>query len=452
MRYNILYETSKQGGFITNSEIETDTQKKPLLSKKTKATLLLIAMAAGAVFTYDHGDSFGWNLFHHGFLAAVIGGLADWFAITALFRKPLGFITFRSEVLPRSRERIMDELVQFISRDLLSPAYIISNIKNYSFAQMFLEYCEADGGRGRRRVKAAFGELTQEIISSLDTPKIGHSLAQAFKGRRDNFNMARILIQFLRAFIKTENGDKFLDCMIKSLRDIAPQLVNDDFAKKLLSDNVEIIKKRYTKDKQMRELMFDIVDLSGDNLRSKLLTHINNWSEKLLAHESPERARFKEFVSNKIELLGRRDGYKRKVLQLEHYFFVKKFDFSDNLTALIEHFCSSERNRADLLAEVNRLLDDMIDDLAVNKDKQAKMDDYLTKKLSAAIEDNFPKAVDYIRDRLMRYSTEEFVELIESRVGNDLQMIRINGSVIGGLAGMGLYLISFVVERLCSLL
>ena len=52
--------------------------------------------------------------------------------------------------------------------------------------------------------------------------------------------------------------------------------------------------------------------------------------------------------------------------------------------------------------------------------------------------------------QLLKYSQQEFVDLVEKRVGDDLQMIRINGSVVGAIAGMGLYVISFVVERMCG--
>ena len=98
------------------------------MSKKTQATLVLVIMFLGFIATYKL-DSFWGLLLNHGFLAALIGGLADWFAVTALFRKPLGFISYRTEILPRNRERIMDEIVKFIGRDLLNPEYIINNIK-----------------------------------------------------------------------------------------------------------------------------------------------------------------------------------------------------------------------------------------------------------------------------------------------------------------------------------
>ena len=233
------------------------------MSKKTQATFVLCLMMIGFVCTYPL-NSFWGNLLNHGFLAAVIGGLADWFAVTALFRKPLGFISYRTEILPRNRERIMDEIVNFIGRDLLNPQYIINNLKNYDMAIMVVDYANNLGGRGK--LKFAIRELVLQVISSLDATKIGNSIATALKGRRKNFNMAHILIQFVHTFLKTPAGDKFIDNLIKLVRTIAPDLIKTDFVANLIDRNIEIIRREYTKDKSMRELMFDMVDLSSRNL------------------------------------------------------------------------------------------------------------------------------------------------------------------------------------------
>ena len=418
------------------------------MSKKTQATFVLCLMMIGFVCTYPL-NSFWGNLLNHGFLAAVIGGLADWFAVTALFRKPLGFISYRTEILPRNRERIMDEIVNFIGRDLLNPQYIINNLKNYDMAIMVVDYANNLGGRGK--LKFAIRELVLQVISSLDATKIGNSIATALKGRRKNFNMAHILIQFVHTFLKTPAGDKFIDNLIKLVRTIAPDLIKTDFVANLIDRNIEIIRREYTKDKSMRELMFDMVDLSSRNLTNKLIKFIDEYCEKLLDYDSQERQRLMNFLSNKIEILGKRDGYKHKVAQLEHYFFVKKFDFTGNLIVLIDNFRKNEQNTNELFAMVDEFIDNLLDDLAKNKTKQQQLNSWFMEKLSKFIQDNSQWVLDYLKGELLKYSHEDFVQLVESRVGDDLQMIRINGSVVGAFAGMGLFILSFIVERLCNL-
>lgn len=417
------------------------------MSKKTQATIVLILMVVGFIGTYNIDTTWG-MIINHGFLAAIIGGLADWFAVTALFRKPLGFITYRSEILPRNRERIMREIVNFIGKDLLNPQYIIDNLQKYNMADMIVDYADKFGGR--EKLKFAMRELINEVINSLDTKKIGHSLAVALKGRRENFNMARIIIRFLLDFIKTPSGDKFLDSLIKVVRKLAPDLLKTPFFHKLIETNVQIIKKRYTGDKQSREIMFGMIDLSSEKLTQKLISFINNYSEKLLDYDSSERKMFKEFLTDKIEILGRRDGYKQKVAQLEHYFFVKKFDFSDNLVDLINSFCYSESNKQDLFHKIDDIIDEYLTELAKNKETQLKVNTWISGKISDFIQNNSQWSLNYMYGELMKYSEKEFVGLVEGHVGNDLQMIRINGSVVGAFAGVGLYIITLIAERVFS--
>ena len=417
------------------------------MSKKTQATVVLILMVVGFIGTYNIQTTWG-QIINHGFLAAIIGGLADWFAVTALFRKPLGFISYRSEILPRNRERIMQEIVDFIGKDLLNPQYIIDNLQKYDMAGMIVDYADKFGGR--EKLKFAMRELINEVINSLDTKKIGHSLAVALKGRRENFNMARIIIRFLLDFIKTSAGERFIDNLIKMVRRTAPDLIKTPFFHKLIDENVQIIKKRYINDKQSREIMFGMIDLSSDKLSQKLVVFINNYSEKLLDHDSSQRRIFKEFLTDKIEMLGRRDGYKQKVAQLEHYFFVKKFDFSDNLVDLINSFCHSESNKQDLFRKIDGIIDEYLTKLAEDKNTQAAVNQWISGKISDFIQNNSQWSLQYMYDELMKYSKDEFVHLVESRVGDDLQMIRINGSVIGAFAGVGLYVITLIAERVFS--
>ena len=119
------------------------------MRKKGLATAVLAASAAGAA-------GFGWlasstggflpGLFAHGCLAATIGGLADWFAVTAIFRKPLG-ISYRTEILRRNRPRIMRALAEFAGSDLLSREHVMESLSKRDFSDMLARYLTERGGR-----------------------------------------------------------------------------------------------------------------------------------------------------------------------------------------------------------------------------------------------------------------------------------------------------------------
>ena len=99
------------------------------MQNKTLATATLAGcatLAAGTLPLANNGFIFG--LLNHGFIAATIGGLADWFAVTALFHKPLG-ISYRTEILKRNRKRISDAVIEFVGEDLLNTKNIMETLQ-----------------------------------------------------------------------------------------------------------------------------------------------------------------------------------------------------------------------------------------------------------------------------------------------------------------------------------
>ena len=138
------------------------------MRKKGLATAVLAASAAGAA-------GFGWlassaggflpGLLAHGCLAATIGGLADWFAVTAIFRKPLG-ISYRTEILRRNRPRIMRALAEFAGSDLLSREHVLESLSKQDFSDMLARYLTERGGR--ERLFALADEVFTRGMETLD--------------------------------------------------------------------------------------------------------------------------------------------------------------------------------------------------------------------------------------------------------------------------------------------
>lgn len=111
------------------------------MRKKNKANLALGISAAGLAGTMamTGGNGGVAGLLYHGFLAATIGGLADWFAVTAIFHRPLG-ISYRTDILRRNRGRIMEAMVSFASDDLLSTRNIMSIVRDQPLSDLLIDY------------------------------------------------------------------------------------------------------------------------------------------------------------------------------------------------------------------------------------------------------------------------------------------------------------------------
>ena len=117
------------------------------ISKKYKATAALAVSVAGAIGTSSLAQAglLG-GMVHNGFLASTVGGLADWFAVTALFRKPLG-ISYRTEIIVRNRQRIMQAVVDFAANDLLASANIMKFVNQQDVAGFLGGFAKLDIGQ-----------------------------------------------------------------------------------------------------------------------------------------------------------------------------------------------------------------------------------------------------------------------------------------------------------------
>ena len=418
------------------------------MSRNLLATSILCIMVVGYVVTYPL-NSFWGSLLNHGFLAAVIGGLADWFGVTALFRKPLGIISYHTEILPRNRERIMDEIVNFIGKDLLSVDNIIKNVKNYNLCDMILSYYNSE--RNKEKLKEAIHEIVLQVIDTIDTKEMSKSLESALKSRRKNFNMSGAIVKFLVEFIKSPAGDKFLDNVIRFLKSIVPELVKAEYMNVFVIKNIDVIKEKYKQDKFLRNIALGKFGFSSEALLKIALEKFNSYSDNLLDYSTKERKVLKNWLVEQFEQMERKDGYKLRVTKLEHWFFVKNYNFDDKIENLLRNFIDDQEKQKDLLRNIDKYMDSYMQSLETDKYKKGDTNEWLLDQLTDLIREHSPKLLKVIKDKLMQYSDKEFVELVENKVGDDLQMIRINGSVIGAIAGMGLYIIFFVAEWMCNL-
>ena len=181
------------------------------MQKKNKANLALGISAAGFLGTLGMTGTFPAAMVHHGFLAATIGGLADWFAVTAIFHKPLG-ISYRTDILRRNRARIMDALVTFASEDLLSTDNIMKVLEKQNTGTLLAEYFIHRGGR--EKVHEVVNTVLLKSVNGLDSLRIAQELAPAIKKGISSFPLEDILPEVLRLLAMNKHSDRLLSSML----------------------------------------------------------------------------------------------------------------------------------------------------------------------------------------------------------------------------------------------
>lgn len=408
-----------------------------MVRKKYLATYVLIGVTVGAAITSQLTGAVA-EFLYHGFLAAMIGGLADWFGTVALFRKPLG-ISYKTAILSRNRQRIIDEMMKFIGDDLLNIENVKKIIDKQNLVQLFLYYLEYLDGR--TKLKEAVHLLLCEIARTFNSQKFSQTLLSALKEGKKEYGLLILLEDILHYTTSKEKFDLFFNALIDDLKDI----LKSTPLQNIFQNHVEIFFEDYSHNSLLRKFYIN------EERRLEYLTNIFEKAlekcDELKDEKSPDRLQIKNYLSNLIYTISQNKNI------ISYFEKTEKEILNTNpeiVLCLSEKMDSlkNENNISRLSNHINLLIDEEIQKLHNDKNRQEIIDLFLKRWLYKQIEKNTSTILSMAKNKLDSYSEHEFISMVESKVADDLQMIRINGSFVGGLAGMFLYGIFYVAERL----
>lgn len=400
--------------------------------KQKLATSALVVSLLGTAATFGAQGFLG-SLLHHGFLTSLIGGLADWFAVVALFRKPLG-ISYRSEILKRNKQRIMDEIVKFVADDILSGENIMRVLRTENMAKLLVAYLNERGGK--ERVTAAAGEVLDAWLKAADTKKIAKTLAPTVK-------------KGLFVFFEKENAEKLLDIFAKNeldtltvLTDIAEDIFKLEETQKMLKSKIKEALTEYSKDSFGRSMMIEMLDLNENTIFSEIEKEFLNKTSEIKSGEGESYENLKSKIPALIEEIKSSDKFHEKINNIKRY-------VEENLLVeeAVDKILKSQTTDKKIKETIEKFLQNKFDEFAKNKEMQLKFDEWIKKFISERIEQNHNIIANIAKERLDEFTEDEFSDFVEEKVNDDLQMIRVNGAIVGGAAGMFLYAIIYVAER-----
>ena len=404
------------------------------MQKKNKANLALGISAAGFLGTLGMTGSFPAAMLHHGFLAATIGGLADWFAVTAIFHKPLG-ISYRTDILRRNRTRIMDALVTFASEDLLSTENIMNVLEKQDTGILLAEYFLHRGGR--EKVHEVVDTVLLKAVNGLDSLRIARELTPAIKQGISSFPLEDILPEVLRLLAVNKHSDRLLDSMLL----VGEQIILSPALQAVILAHIRMLRENYEKDSAGRALIIASLGLSDEKILSLLVERMKAKISRWRSGEDHEL--LKSGLMAMLTNLSQDERLKdilmdRKEQLLEH------INLTDYLARWIE--VNLKGDDPFWLEQVNAYADERIDEYIRSEVWQARFDRMVKDFLHAELVKHHALLAGIIQERLDEFSDDELVEFVEEKVQDDLQMIRINGSIVGALAGMGLYILIAIAE------
>ena len=399
------------------------------------ATGLLAVMAAVFVLAAWGQDRVAGLGFVKAFAeAAMVGGLADWFAVTALFRHPLGLPIPHTAIIPRNKDRLGDSLALFLRQNFLIPQVVARRMWRIDVAAALGRFLEAPRLAGGGRLREAGGRILADLLTATDDAQLGGLLKRELRGWLDRASVAPLIGRAVAAAIAEGRHLPVIQAATAWARDTL------DANEALVRDVV-------------RERSNAILRLTG--LDETVATAILNGLRKLLSDASadpdhPLRRRIEDGLAALADDLQHDPAMGARVERM-------KTALLDNpaMAAWLDGLWSRARVRmltaardpdsvlAGTLGEATRALGTAL----MNEARLRLVINRLARRtVVGAVARYGDGLVRLISDTVRGWDAVTLTHRVEQAVGRDLQYIRINGTLVGGLVGLTLYTAEWLVR------
>lgn len=394
------------------------------------AGFLLVAMAGLFILARQYeGVHPAWGYVLAFAEAAMVGGIADWFAVTALFRRPLGLPIPHTAIIPENKDRIADTMASFLRANFLTPEVVARRMRGMNLARAAGDFLSAPSAGQQSRIRDGAGELLAEILESLDPERLGDQVKAGLKSQLERMEVAPLLGQALSAAIAEKRHLPLLDALIRwaglALED------NEDMVRAMVHRRTNALLRWTGLDERLANSVLDGL--------YKLL------AEVLVDHEHPLRQRIEEGLEklahdlvHDAETRSKVEGMKHELLAnpaLADWWMGVWEHMRQRLIAMARDPASLDGGQfASSLAQLGEALrDDVRLQQQINR---------FARRTAVGIATRYGgQIVQLVSETVRRWDARTVTDRIENAVGRDLQFIRINGTLVGGLVGVTIHLI-----------
>jgi uncharacterized membrane-anchored protein YjiN (DUF445 family) len=399
--------------------------------QRTKLAATLVLVASVAVLVVARLLEHRWHP-AFGFLAAfaeaaTIGGLADWYAVVVLFKRPLGLPIPHTAIIPANQQRIADSLGEFIEVRFLSPEPVAAKLRQVDFAAAVSEWLsdrERSAGLARFILR-----LLPEALTAADQSGLRDFIAQRAVDQVRAVKLAPFAAGLLATFTQDRRHQQILDEVLTALN-------------RLMSDAAALEALRL----KIRAELPTLLNLyrADQYVLNKLVASGYSFLEEVRADANhPLRHEFDRFVASFIDQLATSPEYAAKVetLKADVLAYPQLAELAHGMWESFRHFLEQHVAKSDspLHAHLQNLLVEAGRQLAEDERLRADINRGMVAMLTTFIEKQKSGVSAFIAEQVKSWDMEQLIRLIEINIGKDLQYIRFNGAMIGGLAGLLLY-------------
>jgi len=366
--------------------------------------------------------------------AATIGGLADWYAVVALFRRPLGLPIPHTAIIQSNQHRIADKLGEFIEVHFLEAAPVEAKLREVDFASFVAEWL---GDRKRSEDLARFLlRLLPEAISASETSGLKTFITRRVTTQLQSMDLAPLAAGTLRAFIAQGRHQGLLDDLLRAVHGALTQADTMTAIRAKIRDELPTLLKLYRAD---AFLVKKIVASGGaffDEVRNDP------------AH--PFRGEFDRMMLAFVDKLSTDPAYAERIGTLKRDLLARPElgELAATVWSNVQSFIArSAAGESHVLQQhLGNVFVEAGMALKGDAEMRAEINQGLVAVLRSFIAEQKSGVSSFISDQVKAWDMGQLISLIEINIGKDLQYIRFNGSLIGGLAGLALYTLELLLR------
>ena len=402
-------------------------QLQQLARMRRLATMLLCLMAIVFVLARLYESTSVMLSYIRAFAeAALVGALADWFAVTALFRRPLGLPIPHTAIIPENKDRIGGSVANFLEHNFMTQEVLTEELEQIDFAGKASEWLSVP--ENSRMLAAQLVSALPSILHMVEDEDVGRFLQKGIRRVTQEVRLAPMLAEIVAVLVADRRHQQLFDHLIA-------------MAARALYQNRPYIRQRI-RDKTPN-WMPRILD---EKILERLLSEAQEILDEMKKEESPWRERFQQSAEEWIEKLRTSPEYEEKFGRAVGEMLGNSLfqDYAQEVWGDVKRRlltdASSPESRA--VAYIDRGLQSFGESLNQDVMVREKLNRWLRKIIVEAIVIHRGTIAGLIDRVIRKWDAQTVSRKFELYVGKDLQYIRINGTLVGGLVGLVLHAFS----------
>lgn len=413
------------------------------MKSRNLATISLAVMACGFLITLFLPDNLGVELLRGGFEAGLVGGIADWFAVTALFRHPLGLPIPHTSLLLKNRDKIVQSLISAMENELLNKASIENKLRKVRIVSM--------GSRlltrffGRKKARTEILEQLSTFVQRLPVEKAVPYLQSAVADYIREAELGTAADAIVTKLMNEGKDTAALDYALEGISGWSGRPETRAMLGKIASEKLAEVKLGGLKGMAFQAFVgFVDADMLGEMLQGMLQSGIRDFREA----DNPYRAQIIQEIRVALFQIVNDEN---RIAALKEW--AQKELHGEEMTVLLNRQAEIIRSKVIALLEEDRsaggrklfaLYAMLTRRIGMETQWIQDWEERIRASLIALVEANHYRLGVLVKENLDQMDDASLVHMLEDKVGKDLQWIRVNGAVCGFVVGLVLTVIQLI--------